>query len=66
MYDYTTGKIDIAKYGAYLKWKFEGANLPSFREVVNMANTVSDDLEKYGIKYPGAASYTKPYLNDDP
>ena len=22
-HDYTIGKIDIGKYGAYLKWKFE-------------------------------------------
>lgn len=65
-YDYSIGKIDIDKYGAYLRWKFEGANLPSFREVVNMANTISEDLEEYDIKYPGAASYTEPYLNDDP
>lgn len=65
-HDYTIGKIDIGKYGAYLKWKFEDSPLPSFYEVVDMAEKVSDDLEKYDIKYPGAASYTEPYLNDDP
>lgn len=65
-YDYTIGKIDKNKYGAYLRWKFEGSHLPSFNEVVYMAEKVSDDLEEYDNKYPGAASYTEPYLNDDP
>lgn len=61
-HDYTIGKIDIGKYGAYLKWKFEDSPLPSFYEVVDMSEKVSEDLEKYDIKYPGAASYTEPYL----
>lgn len=65
-YDYYIGKIDIAKYGAYLRWKFDGDDLPSFREVVDMSERVSEDLERYDIKYPDAASYSETYLNDDP
>ena len=39
---------------------------PILQYIVKQPLTLLDVLEKYDIKYPGAASYTEPYLNDDP